>query len=1815
MAIKIPINFVASGANQLVKDIISVSKGLKTVALDKQSIDDIDQFIQGLESLGGDANDSIKLLTGSLGFLQDAYTRLSNTPVRNDGLTESVSTVAALKTETTDLLKIQNQTTKSTQQQSTAVQNTGNIFSSLIKTVQSFLGNIRSGIKTVATIAPVLSLLIDKNKQLDDATKESLKTVLNTTKAINIGLNFLQKGNPIAGLIKATGILAPNLTKLIDNNKKLDDSTKDKLRSIVQKIESINKIPFLSNIAGGAINSAISKLLGLNKAAQDANKTTQDLGDSMRTIGQSSNASKAVQDIKPPGVVGQGVAGLAFAFNNVTQSIGTLFAAAKPAYDLLIGQNEKLNQQLLGAQANLVATNKVFKDGVEVTDPTEAIKALEGPIKEAVAQIQKDSLELVGVTSKDLIGVFNILTAQASNLNNQSAQFPDSIQAATTLTKSFAASLGTLNIPLDQARQEINSILTAQISSDSVLAKNLGITSDMVQQWKSQGILVDELLKKTKAFEAGNALAAHSIGGITSNLQEILELTSRVAGEPLLEPLVNSLDGLYKFLQENQEEIQQFSSDAIIEFLGLAEVVGNAAQEIGKALLPSVKALAPAAEKSGDLLITGFKSAAEAVVILTKVISPFLEVLAQTVTITVQAIELSQTGIGYLTGSYRDSTQAAEAYGRATSLLSNEAIKNAQKLKSAVDLRNEAAEKQIRLTKEQEENERRARESAQAQIQSLKAHRTELLQTSLVGEENKNSIKAQVAETDRMIKTLENLSGKFKTSTEDVKIQAKGLEELGSTYQQLKKKAESAQKALKEGAGGDISRANEAAKQLVDLTERRRQLGQISAQQAIEQFESVKNNTKLSYEQQLAAAEAITKIKEREEQRQLASLKSQQSAVQVEIAAGEISQAQGEKQLTILKKKELETRLSNLQTALKKEKDEGRGNGDRARDLAQQEKEVQGELLKVKAEAAQKEREQRLKDFDEQKTKLDANKAERLLSEQEYNKQSLKLQISRLDEELRQIKEQRKKLSSTDKEGLEEVTAKENEIRIKRAQAIEQFQKQELERRLKVIETEQEKITDTITSAEVQRQTEIQQLLNDGVIGQEEADKRRLDSTRQRIKDELAAEKQRLSGLEQTQKLNNLQDEEKRQDDIRNARIKTAELTQQLMENEYQQQQQLDQERQRLDQERQRQIEVEQEKIIDTITSAEVQRQTEIQQLLNNGVIGQEEADKRRLDSTRQRIKDELAAEKQRLSGLEQTQKLNNLQDEEKRQDDIRNARIKTAELTQQLLENEYQQRQRLIQQYQRQIELEQEKLTDAITKSEVERELQIQQLLNKGVIFQTEADQQRLKSTQKRIREELELEQQYITASQNLPKVTGEEAEQREKTIRDAKLKTIQLTLELAQNEAQEQQRLKEQAIGAIEERSDTQVRASEKAISQLEEEKSIYDTINNAIENSNKLLQSRADLQKSVADLFLAQSESEVGKIEKAIELRRQLDQAESPEKKLAIQRALTELQFSSSETELSLLQKKQALENQIAEQKRTVLLAEQERQRQSLVLELQKNQLTAERAVIEARIAEKQAEQNLLSAQSNLLRTQQNPEDKQGIANAQAQVELARQAIKLANQRTTEAQGQVDIQKEVSKNALTGLGFNQQAELNRFDSAEQIRKVGQGMEIAEAKSAGLAKNMKEAAKDSQKLAENASKIPETTSTSRTLTFSSRREGGTINAGEPYLVGDGPGGTVIPGVSEIVVPGVNSYVLAARKVSDLINSSPLPSTRNITPASSLSGGMISKQLIGEIKGLRADIKERKPVAQNQFTFNREGSEMNQLTQVLDIIRTTMPL
>lgn len=269
------------------------------------------------------------------------------------------------------------------------------------------------------------------------------------------------------------------------------------------------------------------------------------------------------------------------------EAFNQIKAASSQFYNLFIGQNEQMRQQILATQSSLAAVQDVYINGVRSVNPTETIQAFEAPIKKSLNQIAIESLDLVGVTSGQLTDLLQIALTSATKITNQSKDFADPIKAAERLTLSFAGAFGAMQIPLFQARQEINSILTGTIDMNSRLAKGLNITNEQVRAWSSQGVFVDKLIGKLQPFIAGNALAARSVSGITSNLQEILEITTRLSGENITKLFVDGLDVIYQYLKSVQPQIQE----TLNNFTGFIEGSVRRIIELLDPFLPSLAVL------------------------------------------------------------------------------------------------------------------------------------------------------------------------------------------------------------------------------------------------------------------------------------------------------------------------------------------------------------------------------------------------------------------------------------------------------------------------------------------------------------------------------------------------------------------------------------------------------------------------------------------------------------------------------------------------------------------------------------------------------------------------------------------------------------------------------------------------------------------------------------------------------------------------------------------------------------------------------------------------------------------------------------------------------------------------------------------------------------------------------------------------------------------------------------------------------------------------------------------------------------------------
>jgi hypothetical protein len=392
--------------------------------------------------------------------------------------------------------------------------------------------------------------------------------------------------------------------------------------------EEAEKLTKALGLAPAEINKAVASIKQMEsvKIHPDAQ---------FKQLSQSLNVSREQFDqlrttaVNAGEVGGQGIGGMAgklavvgTAFLGLKSVVDGVMGAISGFYQAAIVSNEQLNAQLLSSQTNLASSSRIFQDGKEITGATEKIQATRGALEGAIKTIQKETQSLVGVTSGQVNELFQITLQNAASLNNQakgmvdktgkdiSKEFSDPIKAATKLTAGWAAGLKVIGIPLASAGQEINSILKGQVDSNSTLAKNLNITNAQVNQWKAQGTLVTELNKKLNVFAEGNKIAANSIDGIMSNIQDYFELFAKEVGKPLLQPVIDGLNDVFKVIDDNKDFI--FSTlTAVGAALGtvvggglklVVAVVGNAFQ----GLVNTMKALAPVASAVGAAMSAAF---------------------------------------------------------------------------------------------------------------------------------------------------------------------------------------------------------------------------------------------------------------------------------------------------------------------------------------------------------------------------------------------------------------------------------------------------------------------------------------------------------------------------------------------------------------------------------------------------------------------------------------------------------------------------------------------------------------------------------------------------------------------------------------------------------------------------------------------------------------------------------------------------------------------------------------------------------------------------------------------------------------------------------------------------------------------------------------------------------------------------------------------------------------------------------------------------------------------------------------------------------
>jgi len=294
--------------------------------------------------------------------------------------------------------------------------------------------------------------------------------------------------------------------------------------------------------------------------------------------------------------------------------------------------------------------------------------------------------------------------------------------------------------------------------------------------------------------------------------------------------------------------------------------------------------------------------------------------------------------------------------------------------------------------------------------------------------------------------------------------------------------------------------------------------------------------------------------------------------------------------------------------------------------------------------------------------------------------------------------------------------------------------------------------------------------------------------------------------------------------------------------------------------------------------------------------------------------------------------------------------------------------------------------------------------------------------------------------------------------SAKEATQKRIQLQQQLAEAngrlidlEIDQEKLYRDEVIHGIDVQVQSEKNRSDLAVANIERERSAYDLLADGINRTKQLSESRFDLQKALSDAALASSQIELDGVNKALELRKRLDdQNLDPSVRSEIGKGLAAAGFSSGASELEIVRRRQAIEEDIANKRLAALQTEQEYQKRSLELDLRRQQITAETVGYEAEIGVLRAQQAQIEAQGALARAGNDTLAREA---AQIQLEIANRQLELSNKQLANSKENLKIQGELADNALRAQSATQQAALDQANAGESARQQAEGLERAEA------------------------------------------------------------------------------------------------------------------------------------------------------------------
>ena len=320
------------------------------------------------------------------------------------------------------------------------------------------------------------------------------------------------------------------------------------------------------------LSTAASKATQTERATDGLIRALKDAGSGARQAERATDGySHALQDIR---------SGVLSTIRQIAGLVG-MYKALDEASAFLnrgVQSNAEWEQSRIGIASVIASVNTLTDAQGTVLTGQDAYNAALKISEQAMNRIKIMGLETTATTEELVAGFQQLIgPASAAGLN---------MEQTLSFTTQMVQALGAIGIPFNQLSAEARSLLDGTIvPTQDRLATTLGITGDMVRDWKEQGVLAQKLMSYLEPYALAGEDVAKTWAGVTSNMQDALNTLSGTATKGLYE---NIRAAAQEFTDAIVDVNQGKASDNI---LNLANALESLSLAMGEGVLEGTRDL------------------------------------------------------------------------------------------------------------------------------------------------------------------------------------------------------------------------------------------------------------------------------------------------------------------------------------------------------------------------------------------------------------------------------------------------------------------------------------------------------------------------------------------------------------------------------------------------------------------------------------------------------------------------------------------------------------------------------------------------------------------------------------------------------------------------------------------------------------------------------------------------------------------------------------------------------------------------------------------------------------------------------------------------------------------------------------------------------------------------------------------------------------------------------------------------------------------------------------------------------------------------